>query len=286
MTKKEEREHRKLLDMYRDVRVKTRCDFWLIFSRYFRPWIHELTRIYKERGWFEPMAAWLLPSKYTEPNDIEIAAFAALLIKDDDRMNESVSEFRIMFGRSPYEWFKNREFVSLSIGKRQEERTGGVLNRKIAELFSQIYDRWDDRMDSMPSILHKMFGEERCLYKLDMLRLVLGTSDGFGLGVWTIMPQDIKTPLSDETRGFLRTFFPDYTILKDVYAAIHLFGFENDYDFFYAFLAYKELCRRDPEGCSFLATIYTKRYRENNTSRKTRWVGAECNVFPDLDLFK
>ena len=155
MTKKEEREHRKLLDMYRDVRVKTRCDFWLIFSRYFRPWIHELTRIYKERGWFEPMAAWLLPSKYTEPNDIEIAAFAALLIKDDDRMNESVSEFRIMFGRSPYEWFKNREFVSLSIGKRQEERTGGVLNRKIAELFSQIYDRWDDRMDSMPSILHK-----------------------------------------------------------------------------------------------------------------------------------
>ena len=114
------------------VRKKIVAECWFSFTKHFRPWLYELTAKYKERGDFPLMSAWLLPSYYTNPRDIEIAAIASMLVRDDEKLLQRVEAFRELMGASPFDWLLNREFVYLSMGKTQEQRTGGVLNAKIA----------------------------------------------------------------------------------------------------------------------------------------------------------
>lgn len=274
MTKKEkrEREERKLQN--REIRRKVVADFWYSFTKHFRPWLYALTEKYKERGEFPLMAAWLLPSYYNKPEDIEIAAIASMLIKDDDKLLQRVEAFRDLMGYKPSAWFLDREFVYLSMGKTQAERTAGVLNVKIAEFFSNLYDRCKAGFSPL------------CVCGDDqerLLRLVLGTSDGFGMGVWTIMTCDLKCPLTKPVMSLLRTFFPDYVKLHDIDAAINLFGFERDTDFFYAALAYDELQRRKPKECSRLATVFQKRYNEGNQLSFKYWGGNKA-ILPKIDF--
>ena len=69
-----------------------------------------------------------LPSYYTDTRDKEIAVFAGLLISEMETNGrttfDKVSTFRKMLGESPWEWFVQRQFVSLSIGKNLHKRTG------------------------------------------------------------------------------------------------------------------------------------------------------------------
>ena len=274
MTKKEKREREERKQQEREIRRKVVADFWYSFTKFFRPWLYELTARYKERGEFPLMAAWLLPSYYTEPEDIEVAAIASKLIKDDDKLLQRVEAFRELMGESPSDWFKNREFVYLSMGKTQEERTAGVLNAKIAEFFSNVYD-----------ISLEVFRAKRLCDddQERLIRLVLGSSEGFGKDVWTIMPYDLKCPLTKSVIALLRTFFPDYYKMYDTDDAIKLFGFERDSDFFYAALAYQELQRRNPKGCSRLATIFQNRYNEGNQLGFKYW-GGYYSILPEIDL--
>lgn len=282
---KEKQERRKRREQKREVRKVVISDFFTEFTKYFRPWLHELTKQYKEKGCFPVMACWLLPSYYQDDFDKEIAAFASMLIKDDEKVLERVEAFRHLMGDSPYKWFFTRSFVSLSMGHEQFRRTGGVLNKRIAEYFAAIYDNWSNRVSAVNLIMLKTFGDKDYIDKANMLRLVLGTSDGIGLGLWNINPQRRKCPLTGDVKALLNTFFPDYNRLHDVYAAISLFGFKSDFDFFYAALAYKELQKRNPKDCSRLATIYQRRYRVGNVFTSKRWLtGKVDGILPDIDL--
>ena len=284
-TKKKEREHKERLREGREIRKKVVGDFFVDFSKFFRPWLHELTRQYKDRGEFPVMACWLLPSYYQDDNDKEIAAYASMLIKDDEKVMEHVEAFREMMGDSPSKWFRNRGFVALSIGKTQERRTGGMLNRNIAEYFSSVYEKWGSKVSAVNAIMLNMFGENRYMDKANTLRLVLAASGGFGLGLWTIASHHLKSPLTENVMALLKTFFPDYVRLHDVDAAIHLFGFERDCDFFYAALAYKELQKRNPTGCSRLATVYQKRYSNATMLTARYWLSSNHRgILPEIDL--
>lgn len=262
----------KNVDECSKMRAKNISNYFLNFSVYFRPWLHELTTKYKERGIYPPMASWLLPSYYTEKDDIEVATYAAMLIRDDENVIDRVNEFRNLLGEHPYGWFKERQFISLSIGKSQLLVTGGVRNYKIAEYFSKIYDEWKGRRYVTSLIFAETFGADHYFKKLQLLMLVLGTCDGIGKGIWSVSSKDLRCPITKEVLYLLRTFFPDYKKVGDYHDAIKLFGFKVDTDFFYAALAYKDLQGTMPKECSRLANLYNKRYKECNANEKRDWL--------------
>ena len=81
----------------------------------------------------------------------------------------------------------------------------------------------------------------------------------------------------------MKTFFPDYIKMHNIDDAINLFRFEKDSDFFYAALAYKELRERNPKGCSRLATVFQKRYSEENMLSFNYWGGNKA-ILPKIDF--
>ena len=288
---KAQRERKARLKREGEVRSKNVSDFFLQHSTWFRPWLHEVTRSYKERGVYPLMACWLLPSYYTDDMDREVAAFASMLIRDRAypdhhgkegidgvKLMERVAEFRELLGEKPSEWFLGRRFVGLSVGEKQTKRTGGVMNAKIAEYFSLLYDGWAKRETCFWRIFDDYFEGETGENRARVLRLVLGASDGFGMGLWATMPPEPKCPFTGGVMDMLRTFFPDYKRLGDKDAAVRLFGFERDSDFFYATLAYEELQGRKPKECKRLATVYQKRYNDGVFRTSKCWIGKRDGI--------
>lgn len=260
-------------------------EWWLTFTRFFRPWIHELTDRYKKRGEFPLSAATLLPSYYTDRYDVEIAAMAGILIGDNkEKLLEHVSEMRLLLGDSPFQWFRSRSFVALSIGENQLLRTAGVLNARIAEYFSNIYDAWRNRELEMSGILMRHFGEDNYRVRWNMLSLILATSDGFGRGLWTVNPHKVKYPLTQNVMSFYHMFFPDYMRYNDLDGAIRLFGFKYDYDIYYAALAYEDLKKRKPKECSRLVAVFQKRYNDGRVPIYREWVPNKPHgILPKID---
>lgn len=273
-----------------NVKKKNIGDYFLKYSQAVRPWLKELAEKYKAKGEFPMMPMVVLPSYYTDARDKEIALFAALLIKEDAEF-EQIREFRELIGDKPWEWFEKREFVRLGIGRVQDRRTGGVMNWKIAKLMGRLWDNCHILSGEIPAIGWKKtfirpigfeidliakaqqcsyfdvltyLVEDCCVgnydYKLRLLLMIAAVSDGFGLGLWIVDPSELKSPLTTDLRTFLATFFSDYKKYGNSDDAIHLFGFERDCDFFYAYLAYKELQKKKPKECSEFATTYLRWY--------------------------
>ena len=278
--------------MREKVRKKNVRDYFLQYSQAVRPWLKELAEKYKAKGEFPLMPIQILPSYYDSLQDKEIAAFVSLLIPETENVLKNIGEFRQMLGESPWEWFKNRGFVRLGIGKVQDKRTGGVFNWKIATLLNRIWEHIEKsphailligvkpkfKYLAIEALIERASRECHCSYydvltylvedccvgsydyKLRLLLMIAATSDGFGLGLWSVDPSELKSPLTTDLRTFLATFFPDYKRYGNSDDAIHLFGFERDCDFFYAYLAYKELQKRNPKVCSEFATTYLRWY--------------------------
>ena len=264
------------------VRKKNVRDYFLQYSQAVRPWLRELAEKYKAKGEFPLIPIQILPSYYTDVRDKEIAAYVALLIPETENVLKNIGEFRQMLGDSPWEWFKNRGFVRLGIGKVQDKRTGGVFNWKIAKLMDRLWEehfaKTTKAASSIGQTIRLIADIERCSYfgvltylvedcgvgnyeyKLRLFLLILSTADGFGLGLWTVDPSELKSPHTSDLRTFVSTWFPDYRRFGSIDDAIHEFGFERDCDFFYCYLGYKELQKRNPKGCSEFATTYIRWY--------------------------
>lgn len=295
------------------VRKKNISDYFLKYSHAVRPWLKELAEKYKAKGEFPLMPIQILPSYYNSVQDKEIAAFVALLIPETENVLKNIGEFRLMLGESPWEWFKNRGFVRLGIGSVQNKRTGGVMNWKIAKLMDRLWDNCHILSYEIPTIgcketfirsigfeIDLIAKAQQCsyfdvltyicedcgvgdyFYKLRLLLMIAATSDGFGLGLWSVDPSELKSPLTTDLRTFLSTFFPDYRRLGSVDEAIHLFGFERDCDFFYAWLGYKELQKRNPKVCSKFATTYLRWYEIG--ARKKPFEFRE--ILPKIDFIQ
>lgn len=295
--KKNERELR--LAERSAVRKKNVEEYFVSFTRHHRPWLQELAQKYKECGEFPLMALTLLPSYYDSVQDKEVAAFAALLISDVENIGhttyEKVAAFRKMLGKSPWEWFEKREFVSLSLGKYQHGRTGGIENWKIARLMNKLWEEHFDKttkpVENIGQTIKLISDIQNCsyfdvltymladccvgnfFYKLRLLLMVLCSGGGFGISLWqNHNAQDIlRCPLTHDLRLFLQTWFPNYRRYGSVDEAISLFGFEREIDFFYAYLGYKELQKRNPKGCSILATFYQNWYENGIKKKPYQW---------------
>ena len=295
------------------VRKKNISDYFLKYSHAVRPWLKELAEKYKAKGEFPLMPIQILPSYYNSVQDKEIAAFVALLIPETENVLKNIGEFRLMLGEGPWEWFKNRGFVRLGIGRVQDRRTGGVMNWKIAKLMDRLWDNCHILSYEIPTIgcketfirpigfeIDLIAKAQQCsyfdvltnqvedcgvvdyFYKLRLLLMIAATSDGFGLGLWSVDPSELKSPLTSDLRTFLRTWFPDYRRYGSLDDAIHLFGFERDCDFFYAWLGYKELQKRNPKVCSKFATTYLRWYEIG--ARKKPFEFRE--ILPKIDFIQ
>lgn len=268
--------------MREKVRKKNVRDFFLQYSQALRPWLKELAEKYKANGEFPLMPIQILPSYYDSIQDKEIAAFVSLLIPETENVLKNIGEFRQMLGENPWEWFKNRGFVRLGIGKVQDKRTGGVFNWKIAKMFSSLWDehfaKTTKAASSIGQTIRLIADIERCSYfdvltylvedcgvgnyeyKLRLFLMILMSADGIGIGLWGVDPSGLKCPHTNDLRTFLSTWWPDFRRFGSMDDAIHEFGMDRDCDFFYCYLAYKELQKKKPKECSEFATTYIRWY--------------------------
>lgn len=291
------------------IRKKNIAEHFLFSSVYVRPWLKELVRQYVSNGSFPitPMA--LLPSYYKLPKDKEISILSAAFLEGKDNIVQRVLDFREMFYGKPWEWFEQRKFVNLALGANKYKCTAGVKNWRIAKLFERLWSAhftYDDMPseginsssktlgDSILSIAEEMgcshydalefffdgLGLRRREYTLRLLQLISSRSDGFSLGLWAVDPSEIKCPLTSELRSFLETWFPNYKKAFRAEDAIGLFGFEKDCDFFYAYLGFKELQKRNPEGCRMFTTRYYNWYMKGVEQRPCQWRA----IIPDIVL--
>lgn len=294
-----------------EIRKKNVSEYFVNFSKLHREWMQELVDKYKERGEFPVIPMAMLPSYYDSTFDKEVALFAALLIKDEGEyvenvahVIESVQAFKEMMGESPWEWFKHRAFVKLSLGRAQDKRTGGVVNWKIAKLMDRL---WGEVFEGkygekgrygIYGLIDKMARVHRCsyfgvltalvedcgvgnyFYKLRMLLMVACSGDGFGLSLWENHNFQELCPITSGLRQFLKMWMPDYNRIGGVDEAISLFGLRGKCDFFYAWLGWKNLQKRNPKGCSLYATTYLRWY-ENGVNRKPcKW----RLVMPEMEI--
>lgn len=264
--------------------------FFVEFSFYFREWLYNLVARYKKRHVFPAYPMFILPSYYSEQRDKEIAAFAALQIKTDSEFS-AISEYQELLGQHPWEWFCRREFVALSLGEPQTKMTGGVENWKISQYMNALWEKlalcnwFGEKTSYHPESLGCFFlgdgydvmvtiGElahTNDPFRVRMLRLILGATDGIGLGLWDIPPSALRCPLSKEMIQLLKAFVPVNFIAADADKIIGWLGFEHDYDFLYAYLGYLELWRRNPIGCSRMMSMYHKWFDKSLHVRPYKW---------------
>jgi hypothetical protein len=106
-----------------------------------------------------------------------------------------------------------------------------------------------------------------------------------GIGLWRIDNQKLKCPESVGTRKFLQLWLPMSCRRGSLFTfdeGVKLMGMNRDSDFFYAYLGWQELCRRNPKGCSRYSTVYNKRYTERNLLKEKYWVNGRDAIVPNI----
>lgn len=273
----------------KEVKKAAFTKFFDDFAKWHRPFLRELAQRYKEYGRYPLIPFRELATCYQRNCDMEVAALAGLLIRDNANIERNIREFRLMFGDSPFEWLRSRQFAVLPSGKEHGTTTGGVDNWTIAEYFDQIYNNNKTGnlqfIPMMLSILTNAIGKDGYYY-LHLLRLVLATYDAMGIGVWRIDNQKLKCPENRDTRAFLKLWLPMScgNSLFSFDEGVKLMGMNRDSDFFYAYLGWQELCKRKPLECSRYSTVYNKRYTERNLLEEKYWINGRDAIIPHISF--
>lgn len=279
-------------------------DYFLNFSRYARPWLLELGKKFKESEDY-PMHPFVLADLYEDPQDIETALFASLLIKEKDGQDitPQVISLKEVITDSPYRWYATRCFVNLPDGRIPGTE---ISYSHVSQLFQRLWDieggcyfdydsgetitrrvfmstdlETEIRKDvesinetAFESLLFRLEGVHGIQYpywKLNFLLMRLYRRNGFGIGLWGRGNERLLCPIKNDVERFLSIFFPDYRRYGSCEDAISLMGFEDTTDFLYAYYGYKRLCEEKPSECSTFATKYIRWYKNgSNIDRSTR----------------
>lgn len=256
MTEKERKELE--LQERKESRRKSSKDYFVWFSKPILYWVGDLAKAYKERGVFPVLPVSVLPAYYTRTCDKEVAAFAAISVKEDGDAMHNTLIMRNDITGEPWEWFTQRGFVMMSTAGNSFERTA-------AKILDDVWCEWDadGRPDTL-AFLHThglvRLGIDDIDYKLSLLRLVLSTSDGLGQGVWSDAFPDPLCPVTRETNRLLDVMWPNHRVYGSLDDCLQWFELSHDYDFYYAALGYAELLVRNKKACKAFETMYKRWY--------------------------
>lgn len=250
-------------------------EWYNVFVKYHREWMRGLVAEYKERGLF-PVLPTQIIEYYPDAADKEVAIFSTLCMEWDNGLElEQIADMRELMGPHPAEWFRNREYASISIARLQYNRLNGTNDAhywKIARMFDILHLMCETytglisiraafRKTSIEKYCQRVFEEcgfSYMSYKRRVIELVLRTTDGLGRGLWKAKPENILCPRKKAISDFVQDWFPFYK--EDRYKfdeAVKFLGFDYDYDVFYAWLAWTELQRLYPTDCQ----RYQRRYK-------------------------
>lgn len=279
------------LNERKEIRQKNIVDYFQNMSRHHREWLKKLSQDYKEKADFG-IHAFILADYYHKPEDKVIALFASLLVSDNDNIRKQVDHLRRLITNEPYQWFVSREFVTLSMGRNQNKRIEGsaVFFWQLSRLFERIYEIQEQEGDMESAVLQtmRMHGCSAfnaltfyladlgiitdMWWKLNFLLIRLFRKDGLGMELWGSGNEPLMCPYNRGVREFVETWFPDFRRVElSAQKCIRYFGFDDEVDFFYAYLGYKELQRRKPEECGYCATRYRSWYDCGFNPKPSRW---------------
>lgn len=281
----------------------------IIIAKFFKdfvkpviPFFRELTYKYKEYGEY-PVFPTFIAEYYTDKRDKEVALFSTLCMdwRNGD-VYEQVQSMRELMGDSPHEWFQRRLFVTISVGRVQNDKlgNGGAKYWQIARLFDRLYHLCKEKNTfELGRVFHsrgkakrsrmELFAEDVCTaiefdkrweFKINVIELVFRATDGLGMGIWKGCKTGEKCPRNIEIHNFVKIWLNEYTKKWDFEDTIRMFGLDNDADFFYLYLAWAKLSRKRPKECSRFATVFYDRFDRREALPVYRW----RKFFPTIEF--
>ena len=292
---------RKIANETADIRKKNVADYFKDFSRLHREWLQALADRVKERGEYG-IHKFMLADYYQQPKDKELALMVSLIVSENGDILQQVGHLRELLGDSPTNMYNSRSFVRFCTGKNRDKRINGSQQPmwKLANVLSRVWDIehptvgghaptvWKDYTDFESEVLQTIranrtnafgaltyflsdIGVGQFYWNLNFLALRLFRCDGLGMSLWGIGDEELLCPWNSELTLFLKTWFPDYRRVGTPEFCIKQFELRDDVDFFYAWLGYKELQKRNPSACSKLATTYHNWYDSGLKRKPYQW---------------
>lgn len=293
-----------------DVRAKIMSDYFQNYSRYHRIWMQELADRVKDRGEFG-IHKFMLADYYQHPKDKELALFASLVVSENDNIIMQVEHLGELLTDNPTEWYRNRGFVRLGINSERSKYIRGSRQPywRLANVMARCWDIehptvpgnsptiWKDRTDLESEVLQTMrtthtnpfgaftyyltdVGVGQFIWSLNFLALRLFRNSGLGMGLWGTGNEELMCPWNSELSLFLKTWFPDYRRVGSPEQCVKLFELDDDVDFFYAWLGYKELQKRSPKICREYATTYQRWYEMGVNKKPYRF----RRILPEITI--
>ena len=284
-----------------NIRKKNIVDYFKDFSIVIREWLQTLADGVKERGEFG-IHKFMLADYYEYPKDKELALLVSLIVSENGDILQQVGHLRELLGDSPTNMYKSRSFVRFGTGRIRDKRINGSQQPmwKLANVLSRVWDIehptvgghaptvWKGLTDFESEVLQTIranrtnafgalsffladIGVGQFYWNLNFLALRLFRSDGLGMGLWGRGDEELLCPWNSELTLFLKTWFPDYRRVGTPEFCVKQFELRDDVDFFYAWLGYKELQKRNPSACSKLATAYHNWYDIGLKKKPYQW---------------
>lgn len=295
MKKKELEKIEKALEEqhYRDLRRKNNVEYFKNTTTHHLEWFRNLIGVYKERGVF-PIMPSLITEYYTNRRDKEAALLITMCVKwGGDSAFNHVQDLKKILGESPYLWLRKGGYKSLALPRNQEgiiEGSRSTRYWKISHIASYLnnlckgedgflpFEEAFTKENLLPKVVDEIsvyFSLGEKYYRGRLMDMTFRTNDGIGKGLWSIPDgYQLLCPYSRDIGQFLKTWFPSYFGKENLFTfdeAVSVFGLERDYDFFYAYLAWKELCKRNPEECKKYVSKYSDWYGNGTIKRPCQW---------------
>lgn len=281
------------------IKKSVRERFYLEFSAYHCEWMRTLVRQYKERGIF-PIFPTQIIEYYPDKADKDIAVFAALCMTwNNETEIQQIATMRKILGTHPFEWFRNREFVTLStesIRKTAIEGFSVDAGWKIARCYDMLYTlcKRDGQIvlpskvflrgnfDTFCESVAQACNIKEISFKGSVAELVLRTSDGIGRSVWGNISRGVKSPFKRAIEIFVAQWFPYWNpnvwSLREVAALMRM---EHNYDIFYAWLAYNDLLEANYDACKHYEKKYQTWFENADLRPRYAWCGSR-GVLPEI----
>lgn len=292
------------------IRGHNITDYFLNQSRCHRVWMQSLADRVKERGEFG-IHKFMLADYYEYPKDKELALLASLVVSENGDILQQVGHLRELLGDSPTNMYNSRSFVRFGTGRNRDKRIHGSQQPmwKLANVLSRVWDIehptvgghaptvWKGRTDFESEVLQTIranrtnafgalsfflsdLGVGQFCWNLNFLAMRLFRWDGLGMGLWGWGDEDLLCPWNSELTLFLKTWWPDYRRVGSQDVCVKKFGLRDDLDFFYAWMGYKEMQKRNPQVCSEYATCYQRWYDLGVKKKPCQW----REILPEINI--